>query len=441
MKIRRFILILFFGTLILCYRPVDVFADDPGPELPKRIRIASLVSYAYHKNPSILAAKEEWKAVIEKYRVATGYPDPMLSFTYFPEPIETRLGPQDWNVNISQTIPFPGKLSKLGEMVEADARIAELRLDKTVGDVILAVKESYYELLYIRNAKRVAHENLSLLNHLRKVGETAYAEDRAGLMDMVKAQSQLGQLRYDTLLLGELEHTEQTRLNSLLDRAPDAEVGELAAFVFRPLGLDLDQLYALAEKNQEGILMAEVKVKKAEANADLARYEGMPDFKVGIFYASIGDPNVANPPSNAGKDAVGVQVGMTLPLWFGKNTGRKKSAHAMMRTAKAETTARINKSREEIRSHFFRLRNAQRLMELYRDELMPQAARAMEVAEIWFREGEASFSDFVETQSVWYNFQLSLARAQADYGKYLSRLERAVGKLILDSYGIQQEKE
>jgi len=80
-------------------------------------------------------------------------------------------------------------------------------------------------------------------------------------------------------------------------------------------------------------------------------------------------------------------------------------------------------------------------MELYRDELMPQAARAMEVAEIWFREGEASFSDFVETQSVWYNFQLSLARAQADYGKYLSRLERAVGKLILDSYGIQQEKE
>ncbi|MBW1789665.1 MAG: TolC family protein, partial [Deltaproteobacteria bacterium] len=235
-------------------------------------------------------------------------------------------------------------------MVEADARIAELRLDKTVGDVILAVKESYYELLYIRNAKRVAHENLSLLNHLRKVGETAYAEDRAGLMDMVKAQSQLGQLRYDTLLLGELEHTEQTRLNSLLDRAPDAEVGELAAFVFRPLGLDLDQLYALAEKNQEGILMAEVKVKKAEANADLARYEGMPDFKVGIFYASIGDPNVANPPSNAGKDAVGVQVGMTLPLWFGKNTGRKKSAHAMMRTAKAETTARINKSREERRN-------------------------------------------------------------------------------------------
>lgn len=441
MKIHRLTPILFFGAFVLFSCPLEAFGDDPEPVLPKKVTIGSLVKYAYQKNPSIRAAKEEWKATIEKYRVATGYPDPMLSFSYFPGPIETRLGPQDWNLNISQTIPFPGKLSKSGEMVAAEARIAELRLDKTVGDVVLAVKESYYELLYIRDAKRVANENLSLLNHLRKVGETAYAEDRTGLMDVVKAQSQLGQLNYDVLLLEELDQTEQTRLNSLLDRAPDAEVGELEPFVSRPLELDLQQLYALAENNQEEILIAETKVQKAEANAALAGYQGMPDFKVGVFYASIGDPNVASTPPHAGRDAFGVQIGMTLPLWFGKNTGRKESAHALTKTAKAKKTAHINKAREEIRSHFFRLRNAQRLMELYRNELIPQAAKAMEVAGVWFREGESSFSDFVETQSVWHNFQLSLARAQADYGKYLARLERSAGTPIPEPRGIRQGQE
>jgi cobalt-zinc-cadmium efflux system outer membrane protein len=54
----------------------------------------------------------------------------------------------------------------------------------------------------------------------------------------------------------------------------------------------------------------------------------------------------------------------------------------------------------------------------------------MEIAETWYREGESTFSDFVETQSVVYNFQLSLARARADYGKYLARLEQVAGKSL-----------
>jgi cobalt-zinc-cadmium efflux system outer membrane protein len=55
------------------------------------------------------------------------------------------------------------------------------------------------------------------------------------------------------------------------------------------------------------------------------------------------------------------------------------------------------------------------------------------VAETWFREKQGSFSDFVETQSIYYNFQLSLARAKADYGKYLARLERLVGRSLTES--------
>ena len=56
-------------------------------------------------------------------------PDPQLTATYFPEPLQTRLGPQDWNVSFSQKIPFPGKLSKAGEVVRTEAQIARLRLE------------------------------------------------------------------------------------------------------------------------------------------------------------------------------------------------------------------------------------------------------------------------------------------------------------------------
>jgi outer membrane protein TolC len=331
---------------------------------------------------------------------------------------------------LSQNVPFPGKLSKAGEVAVSEARIAKLKFNKTVRDVMVAVRESYHELLYIREAKRAAKENFHLLEHLRTVGETAYAENRALLLDMVKAQSQVGQLRYDMLLLEELEETEKTRLNSLLDRSPGAAFGPMKEEPFMPLLFGLESSYRLAEEHEEEIRMAWIKVERAGAKVDLARYENLPQFKIGGFYAAIGDPDVPVRPSDAGRDALGIQAGMTLPLWLGKNSGRTAMARAEMRSAEAQKEDRINRTHQEIRTLFFRLKNSERLIQLYQKELIPQAARAMELAEVWFRAGESSFSDFVETQSVWYNFQLSLARARADYGKHLARLERLTGQSL-----------
>jgi hypothetical protein len=113
--------------------------------------------------------------------------------TYFPEPIETRLGPQEWNATLSQTIPFPGKLIKAGEVVQTESRIAKLQLDITVRNEVARIRESVYELMYIRTAKGIAAQQVQLLNQLQTVGETAYAEGRVALVDRMKALSQSGQ--------------------------------------------------------------------------------------------------------------------------------------------------------------------------------------------------------------------------------------------------------
>jgi len=426
----------FNGSFEVCAYP----ANEPENRLADQVTVGDLISYSYRKNPSIVAAREGWKAVVEDYRLATGYPDPYLNLIYYPEPIESRLGPLDWSASLNQKIPFPGKLTQAGKVVEAEARVAHIKLDRTVKGVIASVRVSFYELLYIRTAKEVVAHNLTLLEHLRKVGETAYAKDRAALIDMVKAQSQFGQLRYDSILLDELELTEKTRLNGLLNRPPEAKIGRLLAEEFQPLVFDLKSLYRLAETNQDEIRIARALVEKAGAQVDLAWYENLPDFKLGVFYTAVGEPDVPERPSDSGRDSIGVQVGITIPLWFEKSRGRVGRARAEMRRAKAVQTASINEIRTQVHQLFFRLGNSRRLIELYKNDLLPQATRSMEIAETWYREGESSFSDFVETQAVYYNFQLSLARAKADYGKYLARLEQLVGQTITKTSGANKEK-
>lgn len=429
----RISVLLFMAVLMACFAEgsfqTPSFAANQEIS-PENITASDLIGYAYKENPSIQEAREAWKAVVEDYRLATGYPDPELNFTYFPEPVETRLGPQDWNITLTQRIPFPGKLTQAGKVVEVEARIAHLRLDKTVRAVVAAIKGSFYELLYIRTAERVAGENLKILQHLRKVAETGSPRDRTVLMDMVRAQSQLGQLRYDGLLLADLEFTEITRLNGLLNRPPDAPIGKLLDEGVKPLRMTLAELYHLAETQQEQIRISEAIIDREGARKDLADYENLPDFKVGFSYSGIGEPDVPVKPSGAGRDAVGVQVGVTIPLWFDKNEGRVGRAKAEIRKAQAARTGTINESRTEIHAVYFHVQNSRRLMTLYEKDLLPQAIKAMEIAETWYREGQSTFSDFLETQSVVYNFQLSLARARSDYGKYLARLEQLTGQSL-----------
>ncbi len=404
----------------------------------RSISLAALIKAAWGGNPSISAAKEDYRAAVEKYRVNTAYPDPQLMVTYFTDPIETRLGPQNWNAVFTQPIPFPGKLSKIGEISEADAEMSKLRLDAAYRDVALALAESYFELTYIRNARRIAVKNANLLKHLRKMGETAYVNDRAAFVDVMKAQSQEAQLLYDHILLAELEKTETARINGLLNRASDTPIPELERIELEPVAVSPEKIRELAESNQESIRIAGLAEKRAEIGEQLALYKTFPDFKLGLFYAGIGKSDAAMPPDNSGKDAVGVQFGMNIPLWFGKNKGRIQAARAGLRKAEALRNEKINDVRVKVQNLIFRTDNAWRLIRLYSEELIPQAQKSLVLAETWYREGEGSFSDMIESKSAFYNFQLSLERAGADYGKYLAGLERMTGADLTEAVGENQ---
>jgi outer membrane protein TolC len=413
--------------LFLILAGVASAADIDREALEKRIvqgpTPADLSSFAYLSNPMVGAARSQWRATAEKYRIDTAWANPevMIEGMYMTETFGRQEKPDDWNLRLSQAIPLPGKLARAGDVAQADARIARYRLDAAVRDVVVAIRESYQELLYNRDARRIAAQNRELLDQLRKVGEGAYAANRAALVDVMKAQAQSGQLLYDAVLLDELEATEKSRMNELLDRPADAPIGPLADYPPRPVVYGLHEVQALADGNLEENRIAQAGVEKAQSMLSFTRYENLPEFNLGASYGT-----------DRGDRQVGVQVGVMLPIWLGKNAGRSAAARADVETMQAMKRAQGNETRTMVQESWFRLRNAERLVSLYRDDLLPQAARAIESAETLYKQGQGAFSDFVETQATFYGFQLSLARAKADYGKYLARLEKLAGKTLTD---------
>jgi outer membrane protein TolC len=422
-----FISVIFWSTPIHAIEGTGKMAAVPA-DLEQRIvgqpSLADLVAYAYQGSPLIKAAKAEWRANIERYRVETSLDDPevMLEGMYMTEAERDLANPNDWKVSLTQPLPLPGKLAKAGVVVSTEARIARLSLDSVVRDTTLRIRESYHELIYLREAKRLATANRDLLDQLRKVGETASSSsNRASLLDVMKAQAQAGQVGFDVLLLEESARTEQTRLNAILNRGPEAPVGTLVEESLQPVVFTLLEIYLLAETNLEEIRIAQANIDKSQALVDLSRYETLPRFALGVSYGDLNQ-----------QQQFGVQAGLSLPLWFDKNAGRMGAARAESEKMRAQWSAQVNESRVATRDVYFRLQNSERLNRLYRDDLIPQANRAMQTAETWYTQGQGSFSDYSETVGVWYNFQLALARSKADYGKFLARLESLTGRTLTE---------
>ncbi len=203
------VLCLCAGLLMICHRvsaaePAKISWQSWKPAFWHRAAVGS-TRVRISDQPGCHGFEKSWEAFIETYRVEKSLPDPQISATFFPRPIETRLGPQDWNLTLSQAIPFPGTLTQKARVLESDAAMARIRVDKTVKAVVAEVSSSFYELGYIQTAVAVAQANLALVRQMLQISENAYSDDKALFYDVSKARAQTAQLQYDLLLFNELE--------------------------------------------------------------------------------------------------------------------------------------------------------------------------------------------------------------------------------------------
>jgi outer membrane protein TolC len=399
-----------------------------GSDTEEATSLKELIKYAVSNSPRVKAARLDWARVIQKYPQATSLDDPMLTYIYQIEEVETRVGPQDQVFTVSQGIPFPGKLGLKGEVVTKEVEIARTKYEKVVRDLIVEIKKSFFELHYIDKAIELAGQNKVVLEHFTEVGTTDYAADATALNDVVKAQSQYAQASYDLILLKEMRATETARLNTLLNREPEHTIGDLIEPELKEFDFSLDELYNMASRSEE-LRIAELKVEKDGLEQSLSKYTYYPDFKIGLNYISIGDsptPNV----SDSGQDSVAVTFGINIPLWLKKNSAAVEEAKLKRESSIEEKGAIKNELLNMAKKLYFRLTNSERLIKLYGESLIPQAQQSMEIAETWYENGEGSLSGLLETQSIFYNFQIAYFRSVADYLKTVADLEKVTGRFL-----------
>jgi cobalt-zinc-cadmium efflux system outer membrane protein len=417
-------LVLLFYSGLLAFAPIFNLAHAGEPDitlvLKNEFSIKNLMEVAFSRNAKLKSAEFKWKATIERYPQVTAFEDPEIG-------IDTWNIPTDFSISksrntiywITQKFPFPGKLGIKGDIVSQEVKAARTVFEMTTRDVVAKLKTTYYELIYLDKAIGIIRKNKKLAEHLSKISATEYSADATTLNDVLKAQSQLGQLDNDLILLTELYEVEVAHINTTLDFPPDQPIGKPNESFFVPFDMELNHLYQMAREHRQELKINGLEIEKNQKKVELAKKQYYPDFRATFKWF---DNNGISQ-----DEGVGILFGFNVPIWFGKNRSRVSEARNNLQALEYEKKDLENTAFAMINKVYFKIKNSSRTVRLYKETLIPQALNSLDIAETWYKQNKGSFAGLLEARSVWLNFNLAYERALADHFQHIAKLEKLIG--------------
>jgi outer membrane protein TolC len=176
------------------------------------------VAYALAHNAEVTAAFAQYRTAQAQVPQVTALPDPRISYRFFFEQVETRVGPQKFAVGISQPLPWLSKLRLQGAAASQRASAAAARISSVQNRIISEVADAWYELYYFDHGLEIMRGNRDLAVHLERLARTRYGSGAAGHPDVIRAQIELARIEKDLASFTD-------RASLLLDRRRNSAAG------------------------------------------------------------------------------------------------------------------------------------------------------------------------------------------------------------------------
>jgi outer membrane protein TolC len=410
----------------------------------------SLIARALRASPAIHAAAAQVKASTARVGPAGARPDPMLMAGIQNLPI-SEPGFADFMtmkmIGVSQTFPFPGKLSLQTRAATDEATAAGAALGAARLRVTAQVKEAYYELAFTDRALEIVRRNQAVLTNLIAVSQARYSTGTGTQADVLRARTETANLDNAASTLKEQRRAALARLNAVLDRPSDtpvdapviparivrAAVADSSAhvhFASDALGaraadsplLPLDSLEALAAANSPMIHEHVARIAAQRARVALARKAHLPDISVSIDYGQ----------RRGFTDMVSAVVSLPIPLQKGrKQDAEVAEAAAELAELEAQHHEMVNTLNAAIAKQVSDLERARTALALAKRAILPQAQATLASSTASYQVGRLDFAAVMDAQAGVFNAETAYYRSLMEFATSLAELERTVGAGVL----------
>lgn len=386
-----------------------------------------LVATALRDNPRIAAARQAALAAAEVPAQASSLDDPQAGIAWYLSEVETRVGPQEQRLFLSQKLPFWGKRGLRGAHAEGLARVAGATVRDVALAVVTEVRVRYYDLAYVEESIRITEADRALV---ADIVEAALAHYRAGhgqQRDVLRAQVALSRDTDRLLTLRELRATLTAELNELLARDKQTPIDGAALPEPLPVVEAQGGLREEMEAARPRLAALARRVEAARTAEALARKQYYPDLTARFDYTVTAEGPL--PVADNGTDSYWATLSVNLPIWRKRLDAGVSEARARLAEAEAAYRDERERGERELIDLRFRLATSRDQVALFDTGLIPQAEQALRATMDGYRTGQAGFLDLLDAERDWLELRLAAFRAKTDLFQQQARLEQAVGRL------------
>jgi outer membrane protein TolC len=386
------------------------------------LQLDDLVRNALERNPEAQSVEHGIKALERKVPQAKALPDPMVGVGWMGNlaPFSTMSGdPSSYRgVTVSEQFPYPGKLKLQGAIAGKDVEAAQTDYDAIRRRVTAEVKTAYYEYFYFDKAIQSTSRNKDLLEKLSKIAEAQYRVGKSMQQDVLRSQVEISLLIEKLTTLEQQKETARARINAFLLQSPDSPIAPAAEVQPDTIQYSLDELYALATKNDTTVERNQKMIDRGKLGVDLAKKQYRPDF--GVSYAFQQRTDQA--------DMNGFMFSVNIPVFY-RSKQRQAEAEASEDVLSAEKMRdnRLNEVRFELKQQYLAAKAAERLISLYSKAIVPQSSLALESSMAAYQVGKVDFLSLIANFTTVLNYETDYYRQLADYETAIARMESLTG--------------
>ncbi len=392
-------------------------------EDPSVLTMDDFVQQVLDRNPALAADQAAINAGLLRVPQAGALPDPMVGFSLMNIPVTTFRFNQEpmtmKQLTATQGFPAPGVLGARTAVAEAGVEIAESQLTVTREQLAQTAKRAFLDLYFLDESVSIATENQALLQQFVKNAETRYMTGRGIQQDVLKAQLEHSRLTERLIILEEKRVGLVSRINALRDRPAGTPIADLVLPGRMPDLPAVDELAEVAGKRNPSIARSRAMVDQRGTAIELAIRLRRPSWSISTAYAQR---------DGGRRDLITGMVGVQIPIYAGR---KQDMAVEEARSRLAEANYRLRNVQLQVESAIEKLaselRRSRRIMELYAEQIIPQAEGVLTSALSGYRVEQVDFLTLIAAQTTLFNYQLEAVRVTTEYHRQLADLEAVTG--------------
>ncbi|SDZ89760.1 Outer membrane protein TolC [Desulfuromusa kysingii] len=425
---------VFAALVSLCFT-VSAMAEQPtDPPL-----LAELLTSAEQNNPTLHAAQEQVGIAAARIDQVSALPDPQLSISLLNYPtnnLRNDTSPMTGNdFKLSQMLPFPGKLATRGNLAQQQKLWTQAKYADLVLQIRQQVRDHWYQLSFQKQAIILTQANIALLDDVIRLTETRYQVGKGLQQNVLKAQVERS-LLYDRLLgLQADAEISQAQLVSLTGGSPELVQKKIPVAAKIAVIPTLNNLMQQARDNRPLFAAFDALITQEKQRIKLAKLDYRPDINLWASYRFRSDTL-----ADGGDDSISAGFSINLPFPVAKRRAALSEAESALRLAYRQRDEFSRQVDFELHRNLARLQQAQKLINLYSNGVIPQAEQTYHATMAAYRVDKVDFLALTDSLMTLYRYRIDQTRAQSDAHRSLARLRATAGLDQSTSAKFQQLK-